>query len=203
MGIFKNDDQQSNLFGFDEKSMAGKAIKAVRWIYAVTGVIALLAGIALLFAPAKSLVFLTTVLGFYFIITAAIRLFAVSPAIFEPLLPAGWRVTSIISNLLIILGGVIILRNQAFSTATLTTLVVVVAGFGWIVEGVMSILESELSSNRALAILSGALSIIAGMFVFIYPLWSAKMLVIFSGAALLVFGVTLIIRAIRFGKLVH
>lgn len=30
MGIFKNDDQQSNLFGFDEKSMAGKAIKAVR-----------------------------------------------------------------------------------------------------------------------------------------------------------------------------
>ena len=200
MGIFKNDDQQSNLFGFDEKSMAGKAIKAVRWIYAVTGVIALLAGIALLFAPAKSLVFLTTVLGFYFIITAAIRLFT---AIFEPLLPAGWRVTSIISNLLIILGGVIILRNQAFSTATLTTLVVVVAGFGWIVEGVMSILESELSSNRALAILSGALSIIAGVFVFIYPLWSAKMLVIFTGAALLVFGVTLIIRAIRFGKLVR
>ena len=111
--------------------------------------------------------------------------------------------TSIISNLLIILGGVIILRNQAFSTATLTTLVVVVAGFGWIVEGVMSILESELSSNRALAILSGALSIIAGMFVFIYPLWSAKMLAIFSGAALLVFGVTLIVRAIQFGKLVH
>lgn len=54
MGIFKNDGQQSNLFGFDEKSMAGKAIKAVRWIYAITGVIALIAGIALLLAPAKS-----------------------------------------------------------------------------------------------------------------------------------------------------
>lgn len=200
MGIFKNDDQQSNLFGFDEKSMAGKAIKAVRWIYAATGVIALIAGIALLFAPAKTLVFLTTVLGFYFVITAGVRLFT---AIFEPLLPAGWRVTSILSNLLIILGGVVILRNQALSTATLSTLVVVVAGFGWIVEGIMSILESELSSNRALAILSGALSIIAGVFVFIYPLWSAKMLVIFTGAALLVFGVTLVIRAIRFGKLVH
>ena len=186
MGIFKNDDQKSSQFGFDEKSMAGKAVKAVRWIYAITGVVAFIAGIALLFAPAKSL--------------AAIRLFT---AIFEPLLPTGWRVTSIISNLLIILGGVIILRNQAFSTATLTTMVVIVAGFGWIVEGVMSILESELSSNRALAILSGALSIIAGMFVFIYPLWSAKMLVIFSGAALLVFGVTLIVRAIQFGKLVH
>ena len=199
MGIFKNDDKQSSAFGFDEKSMAGKAVKAVRWIYAITGVLALVAGIALLFAPAKSLVFLTTVLGFYFVITAAIRLFT---AVFEPLLPTGWRVTSIISNLLIILGGVIILRNQAFSTATLTTLVVVV-GFGWIVEGVMTILESELSSNRALAILSGALSIIAGMFVFIYPLWSAKMLVIFSGAALLVFGVTLIVRAIQFGKLVR
>ncbi len=75
MGIFKNDDQKSSQFGFDEKSMAGKAVKAVRWIYAITGVLALIAGIALLFAPAKSLVFLTTVLGFYFVITAAIRLF--------------------------------------------------------------------------------------------------------------------------------
>lgn len=74
MGIFKNDDQKSSQFGFDEKSMAGKAVKAVRWIYAITGVLALIAGIALLFAPAKSLVFLTTVLGFYFVITAAIRL---------------------------------------------------------------------------------------------------------------------------------
>ena len=200
MGIFKNDDKQSSAFGFDEKSMAGKAIKAVRWIYAITGVIALLAGIALLFAPAKTLVFLTTVLGFYFVITAGIRLFT---TVFESQLPTGWRVTSIITNLLILLGGVVILRNQALSTATLSTLVVVVAGFGWITEGIMSILESELSSNRGFTILSGALSIIAGVFVFIYPLWSAKMLVIFTGAALLVFGVTLIIRAIRFGKLVH
>lgn len=127
MGIFKDDGQQPNLFGFDEKSMAGKAIKAVRWIYAATGVIALIAGIALLLAPAKTLVFLTTVLGFYFVITAGVRLFT---AIFEPLLPAGWRVTSILANLLIILGGVVILRNQALSTATLSTLVVVVAGFG-------------------------------------------------------------------------
>lgn len=111
--------------------------------------------------------------------------------------------TSIISNLLIILGGAIILRNQAFSTATLTTMVVIVAGFGWIVEGVMSILESELSSNRALAILERR-TLHHRRHVRVYlPLWSAKMLVIFSGAALLVFGVTLIVRAIQFGKLVH
>ena len=69
MGIFKNDDKQSSAFGFDENSMAGKAVKAVRWIYAITGVLALVTGIALLFAPAKSLVFLTTVLGFYFVVT--------------------------------------------------------------------------------------------------------------------------------------
>ena len=143
---------------------------------------------------------MTTVLGFYFVITAGIRLFT---TVFESQLPTGWRVASIILNLLILLGGVVILRNQALSTATLSTMVVVVAGFGWITEGIMSILESELSSNRGFTILSGALSIIAGVFVFIYPLWSAKMLVIFTGAALLVFGVTLIIRAIRFGKLVH
>lgn len=39
MGIFKNDDQKSSQFGFDEKSMAGKAVKAVRWIYAITALL--------------------------------------------------------------------------------------------------------------------------------------------------------------------
>ena len=195
--VFSGTTNYSLVYG----ALAAAAAAIVLGIIAPACALYLLwAGIALLFAPAKTLVFLTTVLGFYFVITAGVRLFT---AIFEPLLPAGWRVTSILANLLIILGGVVILRNQALSTATLSTLVVVVAGFGWIVEGIMSILESELSSNRALAILSGALSIIAGVFVFIYPLWSAKMLVIFTGAALLVFGVTLVIRAIRFGKLVH
>ena len=99
MGIFKKDDQKSSQFGFDEKSMAGTAVTAVRWISAIPGVLALVAGIALLFAPAKSLVFLTPVLGFCFVITAAIRPFT---ADFAPLLPTGWRVPSIISSLLII-----------------------------------------------------------------------------------------------------
>lgn len=57
MGIFKNDDQKSSQFGFDEKSMAGKAVKAVRWIYAITGVLALIAGIALLLHPPSPLSF--------------------------------------------------------------------------------------------------------------------------------------------------
>lgn len=39
MGIFKNDDQKSSQFGFDEKSMAGKAVKAVRWMVARTVVV--------------------------------------------------------------------------------------------------------------------------------------------------------------------
>ena len=199
MGIFKNDDQNRASLDLTRKH-GGQSRQGRTLDLRHHGRLSTHCWYRAAFCTCKSLVFLTTVLGFYFVITAAIRLFT---AIFEPLLPTGWRVTSIISNLLIILGGVIILRNQAFSTATLTTMVVIVAGFGWIVEGVMSILESELSSNRALAILSGALSIIAGMFVFIYPLWSAKMLVIFSGAALLVFGVTLIVRAIQFGKLVR
>ncbi len=51
MGIFKNDDQKSSQFGFDEKSMAGKAVKAVRWIYAITGVVAFIAGMRCFLHP--------------------------------------------------------------------------------------------------------------------------------------------------------
>ena len=170
MGIFKNDDQQSNLFGFDEKSMAGKAIKAVRWIYAVTGVIALLAGIALLFAPAKSLVFLTTVLGFYFVITAGVR-------------PVSYTHLDVYKR-----QGLALMAFMLYVSRPIA----------------VGVLLAPFKTNpRQVALVSWAGLRGAASVVFSYPLWSAKMLVIFSGAALLVFGVTLIIRAIRFGKLVR
>lgn len=58
MGIFKNDDQKSSQFGFDEKKHGGQSRQGRALDLRHHGVLALIAGIALLFAPAKSLVFL-------------------------------------------------------------------------------------------------------------------------------------------------
>ena len=197
---FDDDEHRVSPFGFDERSMIDRAIKGVRGMYGVTGAIALIAGLALLFAPGKTLVFLTIVLGAYLIVAGALHLIT---AIGIPVLPGGWRALSVITSLLLLVGGVIMLRNQYASATTLATLVALACGFGWMIEGVMTLLESELSPNRGLAILGGLLSIVAGIVVFAFPLESIDALILFVGAALTVFGVVLIVRAIHFGRLAH
>ena len=197
---FDDDEHRTSAFGFDEGNMIGRAIKGIRGMYGMTGAIALIAGLALLLAPGKTLVFLTIVLGAYFVIAGALHLIT---AIGIPVLPSGWRVLSVITSLLLVVGGVIMLRNQYASAATLATLVALACGFGWIIEGVMTILESELSPHRGLAIAGGLLSIIAGIVVFAFPIASIDMLILFVGAALTVFGLVLIVRAFQFGKAVR
>lgn len=184
-------------FIFDERSMIDRGIKTVRWIYGVTGVMGLLAGAALLFWPVKTMVVLTVVLGVYFIVAAIVRLVA---AIGAPILPSGWRALSIITSLLLLFGGIVMVRNQTLSAAALTTFAVLAIGFGWIIEGVMTLVESGAVHNRGLAVFSGVLSIIAGIVVFLFPLESTEMLVLFAGAALAVLGATLLVRAFTFGR---
>lgn len=184
-------------FFFDEQGMVARAVKTVRGLYGITGAAGLLAGIALLFWPVKTLVVLTVVLGVYFIIATVVRLIA---AIGTPFLPSGWRALNIITSLLLLFGGIIMVRNQALSAATLTTFVVLATGFGWIIEGVMTLVESGAVHNRGLAVFSGVLSILAGIVVFLFPLESTDMLVLFAGAALAVLGATLLVRAFTFGR---
>lgn len=185
-------------FYFDEYNMIDHVITTVRRLYGITGAVGLLAGLALLFWPVKTLVVLTVVLGIYFIVAGIIRL---ATAIWTPLLPGGWRALNIITSLLLIFGGLIMVRNQALSAATLATFVAIATGFGWIIEGVMTLVESAAVHNRGFAIFSGVLSIMAGVVVFMFPLESTDVLVMFAGAALTVLGITLLIRAFTFGKI--
>lgn len=184
-------------FYFDEYGMVDHVVATVRRLYGITGAVGLLAGLALLFWPVKTLVVLTVILGVYFIAAGIVRLVT---AIWTPLLPGGWRALNIITSLLLVFGGAIMVRNQALSAATLATFVVMATGFGWIIEGVMTLVESGAVHNRGLAIFSGVLSILAGIVVFLFPLESTDMLVLFAGAALTVLGITLLARAFSFGK---
>ena len=85
-------------FYFDEYNMIDHVITTVRRLYGITGAVGLLAGLALLFWPVKTLVVLTVVLGIYFIVAGIIRL---ATAIWTPLLPGGWRALNIITSLLL------------------------------------------------------------------------------------------------------
>ena len=48
----------------------------------------------------------------------------------------------ILIGVLLTVGGVIVLKNAALSGATLAVLITMVVGLGWMMEGVMALVES-------------------------------------------------------------
>ena len=178
--------------------MIDRGVKAIRFLYGVTGAVGLIGGAALLIWPVKTLVVLAVILGAYFIIASVVR---IGVAVGTPFMPAGWRALNILSSLLLLFCGIIMLKNQTASAAALATLAAIAIGFGWIIEGVVTLVETGMVHNRGLSILSGVLSIVAGIAVFMFPLESVDLMIVFSGIALAVLGGVLLARAFTFGKI--
>lgn len=200
MREFIDDEGERHIdpFRFDEFGMIDRGVKAIRFLYGVTGAVGLIGGAALLIWPVKTLVVLAVILGAYFIIASVVR---IGVAVGTPFMPAGWRALNILSSLLLLFCGIIILKNQTASAAALATLAAIAIGFGWIIEGVVTLVETGMVHNRGLSILSGVLSIVAGIAVFMFPLESVDLMIVFSGIALAVLGGVLLARAFTFGKI--
>ncbi|GAB3917413.1 hypothetical protein GCM10027613_17670 [Microlunatus endophyticus] len=96
--------------------------------------------------------------------------------------------------------GLIILRDSAVAAATLLLIIVLFAGIGWILDGIMAIVESGRAQSRTWAIIFGMVSILAGIVVLAVPGWTARWLIIFAAIGLVVTGVAAVIRAFTFGR---
>ncbi|MCO6557861.1 MAG: DUF308 domain-containing protein [Bifidobacterium sp.] len=186
-----------NPFKLAEEWLPKQAKKTIRIVYGVVGIVALLLGLALLIWPGKTLVAVAIVLGAYFVVSGVIRVIG---AIVENGLPGGWRVLDILVGIILVVGGVIMLKNTVLSTAMLTILVTLTVGIGWIMEGIMALVETWRLPKSGWAIFYAIISILAGIVVLFSPFASVIVLVIFAGVAMVVMGILAIIRAFRFGK---
>lgn len=136
-------------------------------------------------------------LGAYFVISGVIRIVT---AIVELGLPGGWRVLDILVGLLLTVGGVVMLKNATLSGAMLAVLVTMVVGLGWMMEGVMALVESWRMPSSAWAVIYALISIVAGCIMLFSPLASTGWLILFGGCALVALGIVAIVRAFTFGK---
>lgn len=170
----------------------------IRGIYAVVGVAALIIGIALLVWPGRTLIVATVALAIYFLISGIVR--AVT-AVAAQGLPSGWRVLDILVGILLTVGGIVVLKNTALSATTLLMLTTCMVGIGWIMEGMMGLVESWRVPSSGWAVAYGLLSIIAGAIVLVSPIESTTFLVVFAGCALVVTGAVALVRAFTFGRL--
>ena len=64
-----------------------------------------------------------------------------------------------------------------------------------------TLVETGMVHNRGLSILSGVMPIVAGIAVFMFPLESVGLMIVFSSIALAVLGGVLLVRAFTFGKI--
>ncbi|AVL97135.1 DUF308 domain-containing protein [Microbacterium paraoxydans] len=171
--------------------------KSIRVALAVSGVLALLAGIALLVWPVKSAVIVTAIFASYLVVAGVVY---IGLGIFSRA-KGGWsRVGHIVLGLLYIVAGVIAFFNLNVAAATLALVVVIFIGVSWIVDGVVALSLLGSDGSRVWTVIYAILSIIAGIIVLFSPAIAGFALWLLLGIALVVLGIVQIIRAITLGK---
>lgn len=171
--------------------------KSIRVALAVSGVLALLAGIALLVWPVKSAVIVTAIFASYLIVAGVVY---IGLGIFSRA-KGGWsRVGHIVLGLLYIVAGVIAFFNLNVAAATLALVVVIFIGVSWIVDGVVALSLLGSDGSRVWTLIYAIFSIIAGIIVLFSPVIAGFALWLLLGISLVVLGIVQIIRAITLGK---
>jgi len=171
--------------------------KSIRITLAVSGALALIAGIVLLVWPGKSLAIITAIFAVYLIVAGLVY---IGLGIFSGA-RGGWsRVGHIVLGLLYIVAGAIAFANLQPTGAILAFIVVIFIGVSWIVDGVVALTLLGKDGSRVWTLLFALLSIVAGIVVIAAPVTSALTLWLFLGISLVVLGLVQIIRAITIGK---
>jgi uncharacterized membrane protein HdeD (DUF308 family) len=181
----------------DASEMTRSAINGIRAVLGVSGAVAVILGVVLLFWPAKTIAVLAVFLGIYFVIAGIMRL---GVGIFARGIGGGIRTLNIILGILLVIAGVVALKNVSTAATVLVIFALAFIGVGWIIEGVMALVESGRAASSGWAIAYGILSIIAGLVVLFLPASSAVFLIIFAAIALIVLGIIGIVRAFTFGR---
>ncbi|MCC9197103.1 DUF308 domain-containing protein [Arthrobacter sp. zg-Y820] len=176
----------------DVSELTRKAVRNIRGGLALTGALSIVLGVLVLFWPEATLDVVAFLFGLYFLVSGAVR---VVTGIVTPL-SGGLRVLNILTGVLLFVVGVVAMRNPL---ASLTVLGMVI-GIAWIIEGIMALTEIESGGSRWYAITYGVISVIAGVVVLFLPVGSLAAFVIFGGIFLVVLGIVEVVRALSFGR---
>lgn len=172
-------------------------VKSIRITLAVSGVIALIAGVVLLVWPVKSAVIVTAVFASYLVVAGLVY---IGLSIFSHS-RSGWaRVGHIVLGLFYIAAGVIAFANLAAAAATLALIVVIFIGISWIIDGVVALSLLGKDGSRVWTLLYALLSVVAGIIVLFSPLIAGLAFWLFLGISLVALGIVQIVRAITIGR---
>ena len=185
----------SEVHGADsaETSLSVAVDGRMRALRIALGVGTLVLGLVVLFWPQATLVVIAVLFGVQLIFVGAMRL---ASAVTSKT-TSGWlRAVLFIVGLLILLAGLLCLRNPFLSLLGLAVLI----SFGWIVNGIMELLAAaspEVPGSRWLHVLSGVLSIVGALLILFWPGLALLTFTAIGGVLMIIFGVVATYSALR------
>ncbi|WP_084075117.1 HdeD family acid-resistance protein [Demequina sp. NBRC 110052] len=167
-------------------------VRAMSWIIGLAAGFSFALGFVLLVWPAATLKVGAALIAINFLLSGVLRIVI---SIMRSGYSGAMRAVGLIFGVLLLIGGVVMLRNLAASATVLILITTIVVGLGWIIEGIISLVDSHSARSRGWAIALGALSIVAGLVVVAIPGWSAAIFLWFAAIMLMVLGVLGLVRA--------
>jgi uncharacterized membrane protein HdeD (DUF308 family) len=179
---------QRSAAGDDRRFEPVSLVTLLRSQIVIVSIIGIIVGVVALVWPNATLLTIAVIFGIYLVVSGGIRL---AMAITNRSASSGRRGLAGVLGVIILIAGVVCLLDPTESL----TLLAYVIGFGWIAEGIIDLTGGTqgATSPRWLAILSGVISIAAGVIVFTLPAlaisvfisWGAILLIIVSATTLL------------------
>ncbi|ASD22128.1 hypothetical protein C3B61_05225 [Cryobacterium zongtaii] len=177
----------------DPRQLSAREISGIRVAFAVSAVVAIAIGAILLVWTEATLTVIAVLFGLYFVISGVVR---IARGVASTGSAAGGRVLNIVLGVLVLILGILALRNPEGSLAVLG----LVVGIVWIVEGVAALVEYTTDSSRWPGILLGVVGVLAGLIVLFAPVQTIGVLVTIGGIMLIISGLVQLVRAFTFGR---
>jgi len=163
---------------------------SVWWVFLLQGFAGIILGLMLLTEPGATIVVLTTVLGFYWLIMGLLALVQVFVDRSTP-----W-IWSLLAGVVGVLAGLFVLRHPLIAALTVPTVLVIILGVQGLVMGVLQIIGGFQGGGIGSLIL-GTINVLVGLLLLGSPVAAALAVPFVFGVLLLVQGVGLIILAFR------
>ncbi|MDR0433374.1 MAG: DUF308 domain-containing protein [Bifidobacteriaceae bacterium] len=190
-------DEAGSTFSDNPFAPVGTVVPSLRRLLIVRGVLATIAGIAILFLlvwrPVGTLTAFGILAGAFFVAIGVIRLIT---GIVAAGMGGGVRALNIVFGVLVALIGFVAVVNPGIGLMTIAIMV----GVAWVFEGVAA-LSTMPESHRGVWIMFAIVSLLAGLVIVALPWVSAAPLIIVTGICLVVFGILDIANGIRLSKM--
>ena len=177
----------------DPRNLSKSEVTTIRTAMAIGGVVAVILGVMILVWPGATLSVIAVLFGLYFLVGGIARIvrgIAMAGG------SAGVRVLNILLGVLLLVAGIVAIRNPIGSLAVLG----MVIGISWLIEGVAALVETASDSSRWFGILFAVISIVAGIVVLLSPVDSLGVLVIVGGVFLIVSGLVQLVMSFTLGR---